>query len=216
MNKTLKTINALFLSFMMLSTNLNPSVLAEPEDHSDLNEISVEEIMEEEYEEPSYDGQDSEPIDDSSGQDKADSNTETVPESFVYEEEIIEEETEYEPEAAPAETFIPAVHLRKTIDDITVSVEAEEGVFPDNVQLFVTRVEENLETVEAAVEEIRDDNVNVAVSYTFDIVIADEYGNELQPEEGANVKVSFEAAEVEDQNLTTAVYHIEENNNALN
>ena len=56
----------------------------------------------------------------------------------------------------------------------------------------------------------RDETEKVAISYTYDIKVFDKDGNELQPEEGADVKVSFSMDAVANENLETNVYHISE------
>ena len=61
---------------------------------------------------------------------------------------------------------------------------------------------------EAAVAPERDDNENVAASYTFDIKVLGVDGAELQPANGNLVRVSFAAAEVADPNLEVSVYHV--------
>lgn len=65
--------------------------------------------------------------------------------------------------------------------------------------------------MDAAVEAEREDGVNVAASYTFDIKVVDpETGAELQPAAGFGVSVSFTAREVASRNLETQVYHVSE------
>ena len=65
--------------------------------------------------------------------------------------------------------------------------------------------------VDAAVEAEREDGVNVAASYTFDIKVVDpQTGAELQPAAGFGVSVSFTAREVASRNLDTQVYHVSE------
>ena len=96
-----------------------------------------------------------------------------------------------------------------TVDGVTVSVSAPEGVFPAGSKLSVKQVtEKNEKYVEKIVDEVRDDETQVAVSYTFDIKVLDEDGNELQPADDRSVKVSFTTSEVSDTNLETDIYHI--------
>ena len=97
------------------------------------------------------------------------------------------------------------------LDGVVITVSAPEGVFPEGALLSVKKVEAvDQEKVDEAVEAERSANVNVAASYTFDISVLDEAGNELQPTDGSKVKVSFALAEVADNNLDTAVYHVSE------
>ena len=79
-----------------------------------------------------------------------------------------------------------------TVDGVTVSVSAPEGAFPAGSKLSVKQVtEKNEKYVEKIVDEVRDDETQVAVSYTFDIKVLDEDGNDLQPADDRSVKVSF-------------------------
>ena len=96
-----------------------------------------------------------------------------------------------------------------TVDGVTVSVSAPEGAFPAGSKLSVKQVtEKNEKYVEKIVDEVRDDETQVAVSYTFDIKVLDEDGNDLQPADDRSVKVSFTTSEVSDTNLETDIYHI--------
>ena len=106
---------------------------------------------------------------------------------------------------------MPAFSESKTIDDVKIMVEAPEGVFPEGAVLDVQKVSSaDQYNVDKAVDETRDENVNVAKSYTYDIKVLDQIGNEIQPQDGQNVNVSFTLNKVADQNLTTDVYHISE------
>ena len=108
--------------------------------------------------------------------------------------------------------IMPAFEQSETVDGVTVTVTAEEGVFPERAGLSVSKVsKEDTKEAEEAVSEEREDYANVAASYTFDIKVLDTDGNELQPENEKSVQVSFAMAEVEDKNLETQVYHISEN-----
>ena len=79
-----------------------------------------------------------------------------------------------------ASTEMPVFSQSKTVDDVVVSVTAPEGVFPAEATLSVTKVPVQAQTmVDAAVEAERSENVNVAVSYTFDIKVLDAEGYEL-------------------------------------
>jgi len=114
----------------------------------------------------------------------------------------------------------PAFSESKSIDGVRITVEAEEGVFPEGAVLSVEKVTKDQEKkAEEAVETERSENQNVAVSYTYDIKVLDKDGNELQPadengeDSSSRVKVSFKLDEVADENLTANVYHITENGN---
>lgn len=93
---------------------------------------------------------------------------------------------------------------------MTVTVSAAPGAFPTNAVLSVKLVPVyEQEQADAAIEEVRDGDANVAVSYTFDIKVVDpETGEEFQPAEGFDVEVSFALAEAADENLETNVYHV--------
>gem|GEM_PF-3504303 len=93
--------------------------------------------------------------------------------------------------------------------EITVIYDDTTGI-PANATLEVFEVLDDA-AVEAAVSAQRDPSVKSALSRTFDIRILDENGVELQPAPGSNVKVTFALVEVENQNLTTNVYHLQDN-----
>ena len=95
-----------------------------------------------------------------------------------------------------------------------ITVTAAPGVFPAGAVLSVTRVTAAQQAqVDRAVDRVQDDQMQVVVSYAFDIKILDENGNELQPADGQTVNVSFSLAEVANTNLQTTVYHMEEQGN---
>lgn len=95
--------------------------------------------------------------------------------------------------------------------NVTVTVEADEGTFPEGASLSVKSVPaEEQPEIDAAVKEERASGANVAASYTFDIAMLDAEGTELQPANGGNIKVSFAMAEIGNTNLDTQIYHIHE------
>ena len=103
------------------------------------------------------------------------------------------------------------------IDGVKISVRASEGAFPKGATLSVEKISQRTQlTVDEAIEKERAEGANVAVSYSFDITVKDVDGNELQPADGHEVEVKFKLAEVEDQNLDTSVFHIEEERGKLN
>ena len=123
-------------------------------------------------------------------------------------EDSSEEKTEAE--AADDNEVMPYFSQEKTIDGVTVRVTAEEGTFSDGAYLVVKKVSSDvLNEIDEAVEEKRG-NVNVAVSYTFDIKVIGRDGMEIQPADGKSVQVSFSVAENTNENLDTSVYHIED------
>ena len=109
----------------------------------------------------------------------------------------------------------PAFNDAKTVNGVAVTVSAPEGVFPKGSYLSVESVPVSAQSmVDEAVENERDANANVAVSYTFDIKVLDTEGNEVQPADAQSVKVSFALAEAKDDNLEAQVYHISDEGNA--
>lgn len=96
------------------------------------------------------------------------------------------------------------------VDGVRISVKADEGVFPEEATLLATKVYgEDLQAVEAAVEEERTEDKNKVESYTFDIKVLDKDGNEIEPDNSkGQVKVSFTLEEVAEENLETDVYHV--------
>lgn len=105
-----------------------------------------------------------------------------------------------------------------TVDDVMITVSADEGVFPNGSKVSVRKVSRSEEKeVNEAIDEVRDDEKNVALSYTFDIKVCDEDGNEIEPDtEKGSVKVSFKMTEIANTNLETDVYHVEETDKGLN
>ncbi len=95
------------------------------------------------------------------------------------------------------------------VDDVKIRVRADKGVFPEDARVTAKKLAEE---DEQKVKEVVDEQVeteNVVKEYTFDITVKDKEGNEVQPDtEKGRVVVSFEAAEVEDENLEAEVYHI--------
>ena len=129
------------------------------------------------------------------------------------------ETAETQPEETPAADrpqktgtggiLYPAFRAEKTVDGITVCVSAGEGIFPEGAALSVERISDGeQQAVGSAVENSRAADVTVAASYTFDIKVLDQEGNEIQPADGRSVTVSFAAAEAADQNLQASVYHV--------
>jgi len=98
----------------------------------------------------------------------------------------------------------------QTVSGVTVTVRAAPRAFPAGAALSVKRVPSYKKRAAAeAIDEVRDGNANVAVSYTFDIKVIDpETKEELQPAEGFGVEVSFALAEAADGNLEATVYHL--------
>ncbi|HAE44621.1 MAG TPA: hypothetical protein DCG37_03335, partial [Lachnospiraceae bacterium] len=122
--------------------------------------------------------------------------------------ESVEETTESisEPMAYPAD-------IREVdVDGVIITVAAPEGAFPEGWTVKAKRIsQKKSEGITEAIDEKFNGNVNKAASYTFDITILNAEGDEIQPENGKKVQVSFAMKEVESAgNLDVNVYHIED------
>ena len=127
----------------------------------------------------------------------------------------IADESEVSEEGEDEKTY-PLFVRSCSVDGIRVTVTASEGAFPEGATLSVNKVTDSeKEQINQAVEAVRDDSVSVAEAYTFDIKVLDENGTELQPANGQTVNVSFAMDEVSNQNLSTDIYHIPEENGNL-
>ena len=116
-------------------------------------------------------------------------------------QEVIEEVKE-----ETSEEKAIAFDQSKQIDDVLISVTANEGVFPEGATLYAEKVE--IKEVEDAISENRDENKNVAVSYTYDIKVLDSEGNELTP--NGEVSVKFSLVEKIQEAVSVDVYHIDD------
>ena len=127
------------------------------------------------------------------------------------------EEAESEPETVITESRTP-FNQSAVVDGVRITVTAAEGVFPASSILSVERVDMALQQkIDQVMEQAIDESHRVAATYSFDIRILDENGQELQPPEGQSVNVSFSLMEVADVNLQTQVYHMaEQQNGTLN
>ena len=134
--------------------------------------------------------------------------TSTDAEEGITEESDTSTETDIQIDEETYPAFNPEPVI---IDGVRISVSAAEGVFPEGASLSVAKVSNaELGAVEEALDVERDETEKVAISYTYDIKVFDKDGNELQPEEGADVKVSFSLDAVANENLETNIYHISE------
>ena len=135
------------------------------------------------------------------------------PNSYVYAYSDTESlEVSSEETADEATAAYPAFHPEPvTMDGVEIKVSADEGVFPESAVFSVNKPKASEEKkIENIIEEERSGTEHVAASYTYDIKVLDADGNELQPEDGQKVEVSFSMAEVSNTNLDTNVYHISE------
>ena len=124
-------------------------------------------------------------------------------------------ESEVSEEGEDEKTY-PAFVKSESVDGVRVTVTAACGVFPAGAALSVEKASDTeKQQIEQAVDAVREDCVSVAQTYTFDIKVLDENGNEIQPADGQTVNVSFDMDEVSNQNLSTDIYHIPEENGNL-
>lgn len=87
---------------------------------------------------------------------------------------------------------MPVFEESQKISDITVTVKAEEGVFPEGARISVRELsEEEQKKADAAIEAERPENTNVAKAYSYDIKVLDPDGNDLQPAGEKSVEISF-------------------------
>ena len=103
-------------------------------------------------------------------------------------------------------------HAESSVDDVTITVDADAGVLPDDCRLTVRRLSTATEKeVESAINDIRNQNKNIAASYTFDISLYDTQGNEIEPDtNNGKVRLTFDADLVANDNLQTDVYHVDD------
>lgn len=120
-------------------------------------------------------------------------------------------------ESSDTEINTPAFDDKVKIDDVIITVHADEGVFPEGCSLSVEKVQKKktLKRIEEAVDQAKEDaglENNVAESFTYDIKVLDKEGSEIQPD--GEVSVSFKSELVGNENLETAVYHVDDNETA--
>lgn len=143
--------------------------------------------------------------------DATDTNTVTDAADDAVAESVTEEIAVEEPAVEP---FTKSV----TTDGVVITVTADAGVFPEGATVSAVRVLASEEkAVEEVIDEVREENRNVAASYTFDITVFDSNGNEIEPDmTKGSVKVTFKMDEIANDNLETKVYHVEETASGLN
>ena len=147
-------------------------------------------------------------------------SSENIGDSFVFNPVIPEQYNIAEDVELPKihvsirdkETVKPGFEQSAVVDGVKISVKADDGVFQDAKALKVRKVSNSeAEKVKEAVEDKREGDRKVAVSYTFDISVLDHEGNEVQPDTTkGEVSVSFQMEEAKNQNLTADVYHVDE------
>ena len=180
-----------------------------------------ETVREEETEYNIGEGEEAEePVEDFSGEDESldgltaltDKTEDTVPETEVPSGEdgsVDQDDVLSEDSVTPEEIAFPAFSQSASVDGVTITVSADEGVFTEGAYLSVESVPVSAAgMIDAAVDNARDADATVVVSYVFDIKVLDAEGNEIQPADEQSVKVSFSLAEASDRNLDAAVYHV--------
>ncbi len=128
----------------------------------------------------------------------------------------VEDKKEEEPEptlAAGEKAALltdPAFEQEETLNGVTVTVKAEEGVFPEGAKLTVTDGTSGtkLRSAKSARNMSAPSGSSVTVSsYIFDVTMADAGGNPIQPAAGTKAQLSFTLKEASDANLTPRVLH---------
>ena len=124
-------------------------------------------------------------------------NTSTSEETVADDEEKSTSDTEEskskdkkdEDKDSDEDEKMPVFSETKAIDGVKITVAADKDVFPKGVTLSIRKVSKaDVKNVDKAIDKIREDGVNVAAAYTFDIKIVDKDGNEMQPADGKKVK----------------------------
>ena len=91
---------------------------------------------------------------------------------------------------ADGESSMPALDVEKTTsNDVTVTVHAASGVFPEGTSVKITPV--SIGTVKKAADKLLDAPVVDAVA--VDISFVDQNGNEIEPADGKDVQISLHA-----------------------
>ena len=147
-----------------------------------------------------------EPIPSEVPEEPEDVNEPSGNEGEVPEEPPVSEET--------AEPKTSAFSDSVTVSGVTISVKADETVFPEGAALQVSESDKaQSSALSLSEEESSDDEqeeeeaeVIIASSYRFDVRILDEAGNPVQPKEGTSATLSFSMEEAENPNLTARVF----------
>ena len=97
-----------------------------------------------------------------------------------------------------------------TIDGVVISLEAEEGVFPEGSSLFARKLTEGEEAnVETLVNQGQEPE-NVMADYAFDIKVLDKEANEIQPDTSkGRVRLSFTLESLsQDSVINPVIFHV--------
>ncbi|MBR1816486.1 MAG: InlB B-repeat-containing protein [Lachnospiraceae bacterium] len=220
MKKRLKTYLAILFSFVLMINTISISAeMSENDINQDLPTVESEQNTEEVQNTDVEDSQDSDMFDTSTLYEDIEVTSAEEPTTIeITTEEAASDETEEATTETSEEESVnmPEFSGFKIVDGVIVLVTAPEGVFPEGSTLSVAKVnEEEQKDIDDAVDKTRDENLNVAASYTYDIKVLDADGNEIQPVDGQKVNVSFALEEAGNENLTADVYHITEENGEL-
>lgn len=114
-------------------------------------------------------------------------------------------------ESIPEEEEEEELDCSVNVDGMQISVYADKGVFPKGSTISARSVSAAEEqAAQEVIDEIRDNSRNIAASYTYDISVYDEDGNEVEPDnDKGSVRVAFSMTEAADDNLQAEVYHVE-------
>lgn len=137
-------------------------------------------------------------------------------ETKAEKKEPAKEETKAEQKKEEKKDSKPSFSDEAIINGVKVSVKAAEGIFPEGAKLSVEKVsKDNQKKVDKAVDEAREDNLNVAAVYSFDVKVLDKNGKEIQPADKKKVDISFKLDEADDANLDATIYHLEDTKRGL-
>ncbi len=138
--------------------------------------------------------------------DKTEDGTEVDEDGNAAAEEVAPDDTDPDDEKEDH----PAFNDSCDIGGVIITVEADEGVFPDGAFLSVRKIHGGEEAaVDEAVEGIRAEDRRVAASYTYDIKIRDKQGYEIEPDpDDPKIRISFRIDKAENENLNADIYHV--------
>lgn len=98
----------------------------------------------------------------------------------------------------------PGKALSETVNGTVITVEAPEGTLEEGWTLSVIEVPS--ESVKAAIEDVIEENKEIANLKAFDITIYDKNGNSIQPE--GTVNVTFSNLDMDGE--VSEVYHVDD------
>ncbi len=136
--------------------------------------------------------------------------------TYVYEPEIT---SDYPIHATPpsitvkiaSPVLLPAFKESVSVDGVVITLEAEEGVFPEGSSLFARKLtDQEMETVNSLVEPKYDEE-RIMGKYFFDIKVLDSNANEVQPNTTVGrMRLSFTVEQAGMGNVVPEILHINE------